>query len=143
MIVLLGIFVLLFAAYEFMKPFTPKSISEYAANAGFSGFALVEAVAIAYAESSGDPNAVGDNGTSYGLWQIHYTVHPEFDPSQLFDPQYNANAAFSIYEAAGNSFSPWTTFNSGAYTKYLEQAGSELAQESAQNADDFSGEENG
>ena len=112
----------------------PWTIAGVASNAGFSGSDLVTAVAIAYAESSGNPNAEGDkdsegNPTSIGLWQIHFTVHPQFDQQSLYDPQYNANAAFSIYQAAGNSFSPWTTFGSGAYGKYLNQANADISAE--------------
>lgn len=110
--------------------FGPLKIADYARNAGFSGTDLVTAVAIAYAESSGNPDAVGDSGTSYGLWQIHYTVHPETytnDPTELFDPQKNANAAFSIFQAAGNSFRPWSTFTNGMYQSHLQQANQEVS----------------
>lgn len=126
--ILLGLAVLGFAFYEvYLKGKTPKSISEYAANAGFEGFALVEAVAIAYAESSGDPDAVGDvnRGRSIGLWQINLRAHPEYTEEELHDPQTNANAAFAVYQQAGNSFTPWTTFNTGAYSKNLELATNE------------------
>ena len=74
--------------------------------------------AIALAESTGDPtNTTGDGGTSYGLWQIHWTVHPQFNPWQLTDPAYNTQAAIQL---SGNgsglenegSLTPWTTLNS-------------------------------
>lgn len=110
--------------------FNPLNIAEYARTAGFTGADLVTAVAIAFAESSGNPKAIGDNGTSYGLWQIHYTVHPETyvnSPDELFDPQTNANAAYMIYVAAGNSFHPWTTFTHGTYAKFLPQAETEIS----------------
>jgi len=93
-------------------------LQQLAANVGFSGDDLATAVAIALAESGGNPNATGDNGTSYGLWQIHWTVHPEFDKTRLFDPQYNANAAYSIYSRRG-SFADWTTYKTGAYVQFL------------------------
>jgi hypothetical protein len=119
---------------------TAEQIAQYAANAGFDGNDLIVAVAVALAESSGEPDIQGDwtlNGklvtkgtpgaaaTSYGLWQIHWTVHPETyssSPSELFDPQVNANAAFSVWKAAGGSFSPWSTFNNAMYAKYLDTA---------------------
>lgn len=132
MILLLGIAVLAFAFYEAYLKHPPEgSIASYAANAGFSGFELVEAIAIAYAESAGDPNAVGDLdlGRSIGLWQINLRAHPEYSEQELLDPQTNANAAFAIYQAAGNSFRPWSTFNSGAYSNFLERAGNEVPQE--------------
>ena len=55
------------------------SIAEYAYRAGFRGDDLVTAVAVAYAESGGDPSnynpeiAAGtpEGQGSYGLWQIY------------------------------------------------------------------------
>jgi Lysozyme like domain len=109
--------------FYIVNKLSASDIATYAANAGFTGDNLVTAVAIALAESSGDPSAVGDQGTSIGLWQIHFTVHPEFDQNQLTDPQYNANAAFSVYQKAGNSFQPWSTFSvNQAYLNYLSVA---------------------
>lgn len=101
-----------------------QQIAQYAKNAGFSGSDLATAVAIALAESSGNPSAVGDLnlGVSSGLWQINLRAHPEFAGWNLFDPQQNANAAYSVYAAAGNSFSPWSTYKSGAYASNLPAA---------------------
>jgi hypothetical protein len=99
-----------------------QQIAGYASNAGFQGSDLVMSVAVALAESSGNPSASGDNGTSTGLWQIHFTVHPEFNGWDLTDPQTNANAAFSVYTKAGNSFSPWTTYNNGMASNNLSIA---------------------
>lgn len=99
-----------------------NQIAVYAQSAGFTGNALVTAVAIALAESSGNPNITGDGGTSYGLWQIHAPAHPEFGPPgpSWFDPQINANMAYSVYVAAGNSFNPWSTYSvTGTYANYL------------------------
>lgn len=105
-------------------------IATYAANAGFSGQDLATAVAIALAESlpSGNPNSYNPEtkaagGTpqgqgSYGLWQIYLKKHPEFAGQNLFDPQTNANAAYSIYSRRGG-FSDWSTYNSGVYAQYL------------------------
>jgi Lysozyme like domain len=87
-------------------------IAGYAKQAGFAGQDLVTAVAIALAESSGDPNAKGDLtlGVSIGLWQINLRAHPEYSEQELYDPQLNANAAFKIYTAAHSTFRPWSTF---------------------------------
>src|SRR5882724_2163480 len=109
---------------------SPADIQVYAANAGFSGQDLATAVAIALAESfpSGNPNSYNPEtkaagGTppgqgSYGLWQIYLKKHPEFAGANLYDPQINANAAFSIYSRRGG-FSDWSTYTSGAYQSYL------------------------
>lgn len=110
-----------------------EQIASVAANAGFSGPDLDTAVAIALAETlppgnsdSYNPEPGAKGGTpagegSYGLWQIYVRMHPEFDPSQLSDPQYNADAAFSVYQKAGNSFIPWSTFKYGKYQTFLPQ----------------------
>ena len=106
-------------------------IAVYARNAGFQGADLLTAVAVALAESSGDPNAYNpetaagapEGEGSYGLWQIYLHAHPEFQGQNLFDPQTNANAAYAVYRAAGNSFRPWSTYLNGAYTAHLTEAG--------------------
>jgi hypothetical protein len=71
------------------------------------------------------------------LWQIHFTVHPEFDENSLYDPQYNANAAFQIYQNAGNTFTDWTTFNKGTYLQdqYQNPAQNEVGDLGADNSD--------
>ena len=101
-------------------------IAVYAQSAGFVDQDLTTAVAVALAESSGNPGVVGDTtitpGGSVGLWQINLQYHPEFAGQNLTDPQTNANAAYSIYQAAGNSFSPWSTFKTGAYQAYMSTA---------------------
>jgi Lysozyme like domain len=99
-----------------------------ASQAGFSGADLATAVAVALAESSGNPDAynperaagAAEGHGSFGLWQIYLEAHPEFAGQNLFDPQTNAAAAYAVYSAAGNSFRPWSTFVSGAYLTHLE-----------------------
>lgn len=109
---------------------TANQISQFASNAGFSGSALTTAVAIALAESSGNPSAYNPetaSGTptglgSYGLWQIYLNAHPEYAGSNLYDPQTNANAAYAIYSNNSSSFNAWSTYKNGAYAQYLPQA---------------------
>lgn len=89
------------------------------------------AAAVAMAESSGDPCALGDPhmppdctvppvgpSTSFGLWQIHVPAHPEYDPGQLFDPDYNATAAFAI-SSGGINWHPWSAYTHGKYVQFL------------------------
>jgi hypothetical protein len=98
-----------------------------AQNAGFSIEDSNTAAAIALAESAGDPHAYDPETAagnpqgkgSFGLWQINLNRHPEFFNINLYDSQSNANAAFSVFTNAGNSFSPWSTYTSGAYKGYL------------------------
>jgi hypothetical protein len=104
-----------------------SEIAGYAQNAGFSGSDLTMAVAVALAESSGNPAAHGDlaitPGGSVGLWQINLKYHPEFNGQDLTDPQTNANAAYAIYHKAGNRFTDWSTYNDGISGNLLAQAG--------------------
>jgi hypothetical protein len=100
---------------------SPAQIAQYAAAAGFSGVDLATAVAIALAESGGDPSVIGDkslaptNGPSYGLWQINIgsRANPQYAGANLLDPQTNAAIAYQMYLAHG--FTPWTTYTSGEY----------------------------
>ena len=81
------------------------------------------AAAIAEAESGGNPGAVNpnDNGgrqSSFGLWQISTGTHTPPSPNWA-DPATNAQLAVAKYHGAGNTFSPWGTYDSGAYRAYL------------------------
>lgn len=106
-----------------------SDIATLASNAGFEGDSLVTATAIGLAESGGNPNAYNPEvgaGTasgqgSYGIWQVYLADHPTYTPQALLDPQTNATAAYSI-SSNGTNFSPWSTYNSGAFQQYLQQA---------------------
>lgn len=110
---------------------TPAQIAAVAANAGFSGDDLITAVAVALAESNppGNEQSVGDQGTSFGLWQIHLPAHPEFEGMNHLDPQVNAHEAFDVYSTAGDSFRPWSTYSiNGQYRNFLQDAATGVAQ---------------
>ena len=84
--------------------------------AGFDWHELHTAVAVAYAESGGDPFAINhnnDGSTDYGLWQIN-SVHG-FD--DLFNPVVNAEAAFDVWQRQG-----WTAWY--AHTPFNRSYGS-------------------
>ncbi len=101
---------------------TPTQIKQYAQAAGFTGQNLTLAVAIALAESGGNTSATDydSNGSvDRGLWQIN-SVHTQFAASQLFQPLYNAKAAYQI--SGGSNFNPWVTFTTGAYLAQLGRA---------------------
>lgn len=103
---------------------TFNDLYNLAVSVGFpAGDSAVTAAAIALAESGGNPQAVGDQtlGGSYGLWQVFIPAHPEYNAQSLFDPTYNAKAALAISKG-GATFTPWSTYNSGAYKKYLAAA---------------------
>lgn len=61
------------------------------------------AIATAIIESNLNPNAVGDNGTSYGLFQLHKGGElGKLTPKEAFDPLTNARTALGhMSEIAG------------------------------------------
>jgi hypothetical protein len=110
-----------------------SEISGFASKAGFTGDDLGIAVAVAQAESQGNPTAHNSKppDDSYGLWQINMlgSLGParrkQFgitSNDQLFDPATNAKAAYMIFKGSG--WKAWTTYTSGAYQKYLESTSS-------------------
>lgn len=110
-----------------MANLSPGQIYDYAYKAGFRGADLLMAVAIAVKESGGDTKAYNPElaaGTrkgsgSRGLWQIYGQAHPEYNNDLVYDPQANANAAYKVYQQAGNKFTPWSTFNNGSAASIL------------------------
>lgn len=88
------------------------TLAEVRALAAAVGFPDPDtAAAVAMAESSGDPLAIGDQGTSFGLWQVNSPAHPEFDVNRLLDANYNAHAALLV-SRSGTYWHPWTTYRS-------------------------------
>jgi hypothetical protein len=101
------------------------SIANVASQAGFRGADLVTAVAVALAESQGDPNAechdcLGVPEWSIGLWQINLNAHPQYASVNLRDPLVNAQAAYAL--SGGNNFNAWSTFTGGQYQAHLAEA---------------------
>lgn len=96
-------------------------------QAGFSGNALDIAVAIAQAESSFYTRATNYNASSAstdrGIFQINNVYHPEVTDTCAFTPLCAAKAAYNI-SSKGTKFTPWSTFNNGAYKQYLSGASS-------------------
>jgi hypothetical protein len=97
-----------------------------ARSVGFPEQSVDTAAAVAMAESGGYPAAVGDQGKSFGLWQIHHPSHPTYEPAMLLTPSYNAQAALAISEQ-GKKWQPWTTYRNGAYQKFMPKAPAALA----------------
>lgn len=103
------------------------SLAQIYALAASTGFAdPVTATAIAMAESGGNPDAVGDltispPDGSVGLWQINVAAHPQYSAASLHDPTTNAQAALAI-SSNGTTWTPWSTFTSGAYKQYVAGA---------------------
>lgn len=111
----------------------PASIARLALDRGATPTQATTATAIALAESSGNPGALGDTtitdatwGPSVGLWQVRSLVAANGtgtarDASQLASPAFNASAAQQI-SGGWTNFTPWSTYGSGAYRGYLSAA---------------------
>jgi TP901 family phage tail tape measure protein len=88
---------------------------------GGSADAANTAAAIAFAESSGNPNAVNyndDGSVDRGLWQIN-SIHGALS---TFDPTGNAQAAKTI-SGNGSNWNPWVAYTSGKYLDFLSGGG--------------------
>jgi hypothetical protein len=92
-------------------------------NAGGPADAEQDAAAIGLAESAGcstdlDTTDNGGTQTSWGLWQVSNGTHSA-PVTDVLNPAVNAEQAVAKYEGAGDSFSPWGTYNSDAYEQFL------------------------
>lgn len=86
-----------YASYApYIKPITPPNVTKsilpcvtvqeciiyYSEKYNVSGPLMAKVI---YCESGNNPNAVGDNGTSFGLSQIHLPAHPHVTVEQAKD----------------------------------------------------------
>jgi hypothetical protein len=104
-----------------MPAITDQQIANAAAAAGWTGNDRVIAVAVALAESGGDPTAQHRNAngsTDYGLWQVN-SVHG-FPVPELLTVVGNGRHAHEVWQRQG--WNAWTTYKTGAYTIYTLRA---------------------
>lgn len=102
-----------------MATLTRAQLTLYAQQAGFSGQALSDVVAIALAESGGKTDVVNPNdpnGGSYGVLQIN-GIHGQ-PQSCTFDPLCSFQFAYQLSNG-GTNFQPWSTYTSGVYKGQL------------------------
>ena len=118
-----------------MSTLADVEIARYALGAGFPRSEAVTAVAVALAESGGDPASHNDNAAtgddSYGLWQINMLGglgaprRREFGIArnqELLQPAVNARAAFLVWKDAGRRWLPWSTWKHGSHRQFLGRA---------------------
>lgn len=108
-------------------------------DGGFRGKGLSTAFAVALAESGGTGNERNSKGRdlSYGLFQINMKDDDPASPhmgrnrrkqfgiaknEELYNPSTNIKAALKVSNN-GTWWNQWTTFTSGRYSKYLDDAG--------------------
>lgn len=101
--------------------YTFQQLQQLLEQAGMDSARATTGAAVALAESAGRPDAVGDQGSSFGLWQIHLPAHPDVSQACALDPACAAAAVVRI-SGAGIDWSPWTTYVSGAYRDFLSGA---------------------
>lgn len=121
---------------------------ELARNAGFSENQIPTAVAVALAESGGDPRAhrkpsvPPHRDDSYGLWQINMLggMGPErrkkfglTSNEDLFNPVVNAKVAYLM--SGGSNFSAWSTYSGGKYKNYLNLVQKQLKESNSKKKD--------
>lgn len=90
------------------------------------------AAAVALAESGGDPAALNVNSDQWrsrdrGLWQINDHWHAEVSDACAFDPGCCARAAYAISNG-WTDFSPWASFQSGAYQQFMPSTATAVQQ---------------
>jgi hypothetical protein len=105
---------------------TYAQMEGYAVKAGWPAALAPVVAAIGEAESGGNTDAVNpddNNGTqsSYGWLQISNGTHTP-PAANWADPAENAALGYAKWKAAGQSFSPWGTYDSGAYKAYVNGA---------------------
>lgn len=96
-----------------------QQLEQLLTGAGLDSANAAIGAAIALAESGGRTDAVGDNGSSFGLWQIHLPAHPDVSQACALDPSCAAAAAVRI-SRGGVDWTPWSTFVSGAYQRFTQ-----------------------
>jgi hypothetical protein len=113
---------------------SPAAIATLALEHGCGSEAAITATAIALAESGGSPSAQGDTGLmtsvwdwSAGLWQIR-GLRAERGTGGLRDSVANQDvnsnaAAMTVISSGCTDWTPWSTYNSGAYLQFTTVAG--------------------
>lgn len=114
-----------------MPVLSDQQIALYAYRAGARNSTTAQdltiAVAVALAESGGDPSATHKNSDKYGStdlgeWQINNYWHRDLLAKYNWsDPAANAQMMWIIKTQRGG-WSQWSTFNSGAFFKYMPRA---------------------
>lgn len=104
-----------------MSGLSYQQLTAYAQQAGFDAAQVPVIVAIALAESGGDPlahNTNTDGSIDRGVLQINSTQHAEVSNAVAYDPASAFQVAYTISQQ-GTNFNPWVTYTNGMYSQYL------------------------
>lgn len=87
----------------------PKDYFDYASTTAIKmGVDPVKLTRTLACESKWNPNALGDNGHSRGLAQIHDRYHPDVTPAQAYDGIWAINWAAARFAEGRGSL--WTCY---------------------------------
>lgn len=87
---------------------SPVTITDYiATEALIIGVDPQMAIGVAKAESGLNPKAIGDRGTSRGLYQIHLPAHTDISKSQAHDIVFSTE--WALKEMKKNGCKIWST----------------------------------
>lgn len=98
---------------------SPAQIAQLMRDAGFPERVIPTGVAVALAESSGDPGAKNPRSSATGLWQI-LDMHG-MTPAERKNPRLATQKAYELWKGRGGDFTDWEAYNTGAHRKYLDQ----------------------
>lgn len=76
---------------------------------GLSGGKIRQIIGVINCESSWDVNAIGDDGTSFGLVQIHLPAHPSITAEQANNPVFAIDFITSEFKKGNEHM--WTCWN--------------------------------
>ena len=101
-------------------------------GAGWRGDDVAIGASIIMAESTGKPDAINPNNPNgtidRGLWQINSIHEHRLKGGSWFDPADSTRMAREIYQDAGNSWTPWSTYSHwGTSGKHLAAARASIA----------------
>lgn len=83
---------------------TPRQKARRIISATWPKSQVTNAMRVVACESGFNQWAQGDNGTSYGLFQVHWSVHRwayKTSPRELFNPWHNARVALKLWRSQG------------------------------------------
>jgi Lysozyme like domain len=104
---------------------TDRQVAAAVYGGGFRGSELPTAVAVALAESGGDPHITHRNSNGsvdYGLMQIN-SIHSQILAAGRWDdPTSNAKMGYQIYVDAGKKFTPWNAYKNLRYRLFMARA---------------------
>lgn len=81
-------------------------ITSYAIHYGIPAQPLIKTLTC---ESGLNKDAIGDNGTSFGIAQLHLPAHPEITKAQALDPLWSINYAAKQFAEGHQKL--WSCFN--------------------------------